>query len=64
MCSATRSRCEALVRMTDEELKHQELFRRLEAMMAADMPAGYVMTADPNAVAHAVLGSATGRCWR
>ena len=27
--------------MTDEELKHQELFRRLEAMMAADMPAGY-----------------------
>ena len=37
--------------MTDEELKHQELFRRLEAMMAADMPAGYVPTADPNAVA-------------
>ena len=33
---------EALVRLTDEELKHQELFRRLEAMMAADMPAGYV----------------------
>ncbi len=26
---------EALVRFTDEELKHQELFRRLEAMMAA-----------------------------
>ena len=46
---------EALVRMTDEELKHQELFRRLEAMMAADMPAGYVMTAEPNAVAEAVL---------
>jgi NAD(P)-dependent dehydrogenase (short-subunit alcohol dehydrogenase family) len=35
---------EALVRMTDEELKHQELFRRLESMMAADMPAGYTMT--------------------
>jgi hypothetical protein len=46
---------EALVRMTDEEIKHQELFRRLETMMAADMPAGYVMTADPNAVAQAVL---------
>ena len=42
---------EALVRMTDEELKHQELFRRIEAMMAADMPPGYVQTADPNAVA-------------
>ncbi|HSC01281.1 MAG TPA: hypothetical protein VLE45_15285, partial [Burkholderiaceae bacterium] len=46
---------EALVRLTDEELKHQELFRRIEAMMAADMPAGYVQTADPDAIAHAVL---------
>ena len=50
---------EALVRMTDEELKHQELFRRLEAMMAADMAPGYVMTADPNAVAQAVLSKST-----
>ena len=56
---------EALVRMTDEELKHQELFRRLDAMMAADMPAGYVLTAKPNAVARAVLGKRRpGRCWR
>lgn len=46
---------EALVRMTDEELKHQELFRRLELMMAEAMPAGYEMSADPNAVARAVL---------
>jgi len=50
---------EAMVRMTDEELKHQELFRRLEAMMAADMPAGYQMTADGNAVAQAVLGASS-----
>ena len=50
---------EALVRMTDEEIKHQELFRRLEAMMAADMPPGYVMTAEPNAVAQAVLAAPT-----
>ena len=50
---------EALVRMTDEELKHQALFRRLETMMDADMPAGYVMTADANAVAQAVLGAST-----
>jgi hypothetical protein len=50
---------EALVRMTDEELKHQEMFRRLEQMMAADMPPGYVQTADPNAVAQAVLGKST-----
>ncbi len=46
---------QAIVRMTDEELKHQELFRRIESMMAADMPAGYVQTADPDAIAHAVL---------
>ena len=32
---------EALVRFVDEELKHQELFRRLEVMMAACMPEGY-----------------------
>ena len=44
---------EAMVRMTDEEVKHQELFRRLEAMMAADMPAGYEPTA-----------RAPGPCWR
>ena len=32
---------EALVRFSDEELKHQELFRRIERMVAAGMPAGY-----------------------
>ena len=46
---------EALVRMADEELKHQELFRRLERLMAEDMPAGYEFKLDPNAVAGAVL---------
>jgi hypothetical protein len=50
---------EALVRMADEELKHQELFRRLEVMMAEDMPAGDVKTADPDAVARVVLGKST-----
>ena len=50
---------EALVRMADEELKHQELFRRLEQMMAEAMPAGYVATAEPNAVATAVLSKST-----
>ena len=46
---------QAMVRMTDEELKHQELFRRIEAMLAADMPPGYVQTADADAVAQQVL---------
>jgi len=50
---------EALVRMAEEEIKHQELFRRLEALMAHAMPAGYRPTAEPNAVAHAVLGKST-----
>jgi len=50
---------EALVRFTDEELKHQELFRRMEAMMAADMPAGYSFLPQPNDVAAAVLSKCT-----
>jgi hypothetical protein len=50
---------EALVRFSDEEIKHQALFRRIETMIAAVMPSGYTHTADPNAVAHAVLGKST-----
>jgi len=44
-----------LVRLASQELKHQELFRRLELMMSAGMPSGYVMLADPNEVARTVL---------
>jgi hypothetical protein len=50
---------EALVRFTDEELKHQELFRRMEAMIAPDMPAGYTVMPQPNEVAAAVLSKST-----
>ena len=50
---------EALVRLTDEELKHQEMFRRLDAMMAPQMPAGYCFLPQPNDVAQAVLASST-----
>ena len=50
---------EALVRLTDEELKHQEMFRRLETMTASGMPAGYRFLPQPNDVAHAVLGAST-----
>jgi hypothetical protein len=50
---------EALVRFTDEELKHQELFRRIERMMAEGMPAGYSFQPQPNDVANAVLGKST-----
>lgn len=50
---------EALVRFTDEELKHQVLFRRLEAMTADAMPAGYSFLPQPNDVASVVLGKST-----
>lgn len=50
---------EALVRFSDEELKHQELFRRIEEMLERRMPAGYTRVADPNEVARAVLGKST-----
>ena len=50
---------EALVRMTDEELKHQALFRRLEKMIGEGMPAGYRFLPDPDAVAKIVLSKST-----
>jgi hypothetical protein len=50
---------EALVRFGDEEIKHQELFRRVEALIARDMPEGYARVADPNDVARAVLAKST-----
>jgi hypothetical protein len=50
---------EALIRFSDEELKHQELFRRIETMMAAGMPEGYKFLPDPDEVAAAVLKNST-----
>ena len=50
---------EALVRFSDEEIKHQELFRRVEALSAASMPPGYRVVPDANAVADFVLGKST-----
>ncbi|MBM3648426.1 MAG: hypothetical protein FJX11_11605 [Alphaproteobacteria bacterium] len=50
---------EALVRFSDEELKHQALFRRIESMMAAIMPEGYRFDVDVNGVARAVLSKST-----
>lgn len=50
---------EALVRFSDEELKHQALFRRIDTMIGDVLPDGYHFDVDPNAVAHAVLGKST-----
>ena len=50
---------EALVGFSQEELKHQEMFRRIEQMIAAEMPDGYVVVARPDEVASVVLGKST-----
>lgn len=54
-----QTKLEALVRFSDEELKHQELFRRIERMTAVEMPAGYAFVPQPNDVAALVLGKST-----
>ncbi|HSE11908.1 MAG TPA: hypothetical protein VLB69_04650 [Rudaea sp.] len=54
-----QTKLEALVRFSDEELKHQELFRRIERMTAAEMPDGYAFLPQPNEVAELVLGKST-----
>jgi len=50
---------EALIRFSDEELKHQELFRRLDRLAAEHMPPGYHFAPQPNEVAQVVLGKST-----
>ena len=50
---------EALVQFSDEELKHQALFRRIDAMIGDVLPEGYRFNVDPNGVARAVLGKST-----
>ena len=58
-CLGDQTALEALVRFTEEELKHQELFRRIEALIAPGMPAGYAFLPQPNEVASVVLGKST-----
>jgi len=50
---------EGLARFSNEEIKHQELFRRMERMIGEHMPPGYRQVADPNEVARAVLAAST-----
>jgi hypothetical protein len=46
---------EALVRFSAEELKHQALFRRIDAMVSEVLPDGYRFDVDPNEVGRTVL---------
>src|SRR5215510_8380730 len=50
---------EALVRFSDEELKHQELFRRINDLVGETLPTGYRFDVHPDAVAAVVLGKST-----
>lgn len=58
-CFGEQTALNALVRFVDEELKHQELFRRIELLVAEGMVEGYSFAAQPNDVARAVLGAST-----
>ncbi|MFO1162402.1 MAG: hypothetical protein U1E60_26440 [Reyranellaceae bacterium] len=50
---------EAMVRFSDEELKHQALFRAIETLIGESMAGGYRFDLDPDAVAATVLGKST-----
>jgi hypothetical protein len=50
---------EALVGFSQEELKHQEMFRSIEKMIGAGMPPGYRFVPKPDEVANAVLAAST-----
>src|SRR4029077_6490480 len=58
-CFGGQVALEALVRFSDEELKHQALFRRIDTMVGDILPDGYRFDVDPDAVAHAGLGKST-----
>lgn len=50
---------ESLVRFSDEELKHQALFRRIESMIDNRMPDGYRFLSDPNEFSRVILRKCT-----
>jgi hypothetical protein len=50
---------EALVRFSDEEIKHQELFRRINKLAAEVMPDGYAFLPKPNQIAEIILSKST-----
>ena len=49
----------ALLKFVQEELKHQELFRRVEKLADIALPAGYRMTTDPDSAAAAMMTKST-----
>ena len=58
-CLGDQTALAALLKFVQEELKHQELFRRIEKLADFALPAGYRMTADPDSAAAAMLRKST-----
>ena len=56
---------EALIRFSDEELKHQALFRRVEALISEAMPAGYDFCVESRTMSQGWSSAkAAGPSWR
>lgn len=58
-CFGDQTKLEALIRFSGEEIKHQELFRSVEDLIAPSMPDGYRFVPQPNPVARMILGKST-----
>jgi hypothetical protein len=58
-CLGDQSALAALLKFVQEELKHQELFRRMEKLAGLALPPGYRMTTDPDSAAAAMLTKST-----
>jgi hypothetical protein len=58
-CLGDQATLETLARFSDGELEHQDLFQRVEALIAGGMPGGYSTVANPNEVARVVLSKST-----
>lgn len=54
-----QTKLEALIRFSDEEIKHQHLFHRVESMIESVMPGGYQFSPQPNQVALMILGNSS-----
>jgi para-aminobenzoate N-oxygenase AurF len=54
-CLSDQIAVAALLKFVQDELKHQELFRRVEKLADLALPPGYRMTTDPDAAAAAML---------
>ena len=58
-CLGDQTAVAALLKFVQDELKHQELFRRIEKLADLALPPGYRMTTDPNSAAGAILAKST-----